>query len=90
MATFHKQTLVLAHGQQANYCLHIHIHDEVSGIFEHAKEAQETPSLDKLFKVFKAKRADPTGRTSQFRKGLQLQSMNADACLFMLMHAYAY
>ena len=63
MATIHKQTLVLAHGQQANYCLRIQIHDEVSGIIEHAKEAQDTPSLDNLFKAFKAKCADSTSKT---------------------------
>lgn len=72
MAAFHEQTLLLAFGQQANDHLRIQIQDEVSGIIEHSRETQETPSLHKLFQAFKAKYADLTGEASQLRQKLQL------------------
>ena len=54
--------------QQANDHLRIQIQDEVSGLTEHAKETQEIPSLDKLFKYFKVKHADLTGKASQSKE----------------------
>ncbi|KAL0025119.1 hypothetical protein WJX77_000492 [Trebouxia sp. C0004] len=64
VAAFHEHTLLLAYGQQANDHLRLQIQDEVSGIIEHVREKDETPSLDKLFKAFKAKCVDLTGKAA--------------------------
>ncbi|DBA97366.1 TPA: hypothetical protein ACH3X1_015100 [Trebouxia sp. C0004] len=53
VAAFHEHTLLLAYGQQANHHLRLQIQDEVSGVIEHVRQNNETPSLDKLFKAFK-------------------------------------
>lgn len=68
IAAFHEQTLLLAYGQQANDHLRIQIQDEVSGTVEHARETQDTPSLSKLFRAFKAKYADLTGKAAEAAK----------------------
>ena len=72
MAAFYEQTLLLAYGQQTNDHLRIQIQEEVALIIEHARETQETPSLDRLFRTFRAKYADLTGAASQSRQKLQL------------------
>lgn len=68
MAAFYEQTLLLAYGQQTNDHLRIQIQEEVSLIIEHARETQETPSLDRLFRTFRAKYADLTGKAADAAK----------------------
>ena len=62
LAAFHEYSFLLAYGQQTNDHLRLVIQQEVSGLVEQARESQETPSLDKMFKTFRSKCADFTGK----------------------------
>ena len=66
IAMFQQQTLLLAYGQQDNEHLRLVLEHAVYEIIEHARQSKdiEFPSLEQLFKTFKQKCADFTGKAA--------------------------
>ncbi|DBA67505.1 TPA: hypothetical protein ACH3X2_001785 [Trebouxia sp. C0005] len=68
VATFYEASLLLAYGQQNNEHLRLVLDEEMSSMIEHVKEAGDAPKLQVLFKEFKKKLADFTGKAIEAQK----------------------
>ena len=75
LAAFHEHSLLLAYGQQSNDHLRLVIQEDVSSLIEQAREDQHPPCLEKMFKSFRTKCADFTGKAATAWKDNKHDSM---------------